>query len=51
MIIVIIRPDKGNRVVVIGRVIYIQQMDALLSDKNQFKNLPEDPTKLHEGQL
>ena len=26
-------------------------MYALLSDKNKFKNLSEDPTKLHEGQL
>ena len=33
------------------KVIYNQQMCALLSDKNKFKKLSEDPTKLREGQL
>ena len=47
--IVIIRPDKGNGVVVMDKVIYNQQMYALLSDKNKFKKLSEDPTKLCEG--
>ena len=46
--IVVTRPDKGNGVVVIDRVIYNQQMYALLSDKNK---LSEDLTKLREGQL
>ena len=45
------RPDKGNGVVVMDRVIYNQQMHALLSDKNKFKRLSEDPTMLREGQL
>ena len=49
--IMIKRPDKGNGVVVMDRVIYNQQMHALLSDKNKFKRLPEDPTMLREGQL
>ena len=49
--IVIIRPDKGNGVVVMDRLIYNQQMYALLNDKNKFKKLSEDPTKLREGQL
>ena len=48
---VIIRPDKGNGVVVVDKVIYNQQMYALLIDKNKFKTLSEDPTKLREGQL
>ena len=47
----IIRPDKGNGVVVTDRVIYKQQMHALLIDKKKFKKLSEDPTKLREGQL
>ena len=47
----IIRPDLGNGGVMMDRVIYNQQMYALLSDKNKFKKLPEDPTKLREGQL
>ena len=49
--IVITRPDKGNGVVVVDRVIYNQQMYVLLSDKNKFKKPSEDPTKLREGQL
>ena len=49
--IVITRPDKGNRVVVMDRVICNQEMYALLSDKNKFKKLSEDPTKFREGQL
>ena len=47
----IIRSDKGNGVVVMDKVIYNQQMYALLSDKNEFKKLSEDPPKLREGQL
>ena len=47
----IVRPGEGNGVVVMDRVIYNQQMYALLSDKNKFKKLSEDPTKLREGQL
>ena len=46
--IVVTRPDKGNGVVVMDRVIYNQQIYALLSDKNK---LSEDLTKLREGQL
>ena len=45
------RPDKENGVVVMDRVIYNQQIYALLSDKKKFKKLSEDPTKLREGQL
>ena len=33
------------------RVIYNQQMYALLSNKNKFKKLSEDPTNLRGGQL
>ena len=43
--------DKGNGVVVMDRVIFNQQMYALSSNKNKFKNLSEDLTKLREGQL
>ena len=49
--IVITRPDKGNGVVVMDRVIYNQQMYALLSDKNKFKKLSEKPSKFRERQL
>ena len=43
--------DKGNGVVVMDRVIFNQQMYALSSNKNKFKKLSEDLTKLREGQL
>ena len=33
------------------RVIYNQQIYALLSDKNKFEKLSEDPTQLRDGQL
>ena len=36
--IVITRPDMGNGVVVMDRVIHNKQMYVLLSDKNKFKN-------------
>ena len=42
--IVIIRPDKGNGDAAMDRVIYNQQIYALLSDKNKFEKLSEDPT-------
>ena len=47
----IIRPDKGNVVVVMDKVIYNQEMHTLLSDKNKFKKMSEDPLKLRQGQL
>ena len=47
----IIKPDKGNGVVVMDRVIYNQQIYALVSNNNNLKKLFEDPTKLSEGQL
>ena len=43
--------DKGNGVVVMDRVIFNLQMYALSSNKNKFKKLSEDLTKLREGQL
>ena len=36
--IVITRPDMGNGVVVMDRVIHNQQMDALSSERPSFKN-------------
>ena len=39
-----LRPDKGNGDAAMDRVIYNQQIYALLSDKNKFEKLSEDPT-------
>ena len=49
--IVITRPDNGNGIVDMDRVIYNQEIYALLSDKNKFKKLSEDPKMLLQGQL
>ena len=47
--IVVIGLDKGNGVGVMDRVIYNQKMYALLGNKNKFKKLSKDTTKLREG--
>ena len=47
----IARPDNGNGIVDMDRVIYNQEIYALLSDKNKFKKLSEDPKMLLQGQL
>ena len=45
----IIRAVKGNVVVFMDRVNYNQQMYALLSGKNKFKKLSEDPIYAKDG--
>ena len=42
--IVITHPDKGNSVVVLNRDEHIKSMTELISDKQKFKKLKEDPT-------
>ena len=49
--IVILRPDKGNGVVIIDKITYKSKMYELLNDESKFKQLTSDPTKLCEGQL
>ena len=43
--IVLIKPDKGNGVVVINRSNYTSKMDATLNDETKFKLLTSDPIK------
>ena len=40
--IVILRPDKGNGVVILNRVDYINKVESLLSDTSKFKKLDTD---------
>ena len=40
--IVILRPDKGNGVVILDRVDYINKVESLLSDASKFKKLDTD---------
>ena len=49
--IVILRPDKGNGVVIMDKITYESKMYELLNDESNFKELTSDPTKLHEGRL
>ena len=48
---IILRPDKGNGVVVIGKVVYNRAMAELLNDNSKFKKLEFDLTLCREGQL
>ena len=49
--IVILRPDKGNGIVIMNRKDYICGMNNIINDRSKFKLLTEDPTSLREGQL
>ncbi len=49
--IIICKPDKGNGVVIIDKVVYINKMLDLLNDPSKFKKLETDPTLRREGQL
>ena len=49
--IVILRPDKGNGVVIMDAITYKSKMYELLNDESKFKQLTSDPRKLREGQL
>ena len=49
--IVILRPDKGNGVVIMDRITYKSKMYESLNDESKFKQLTGDPEKLREGQL
>ena len=47
----ILRPDKGNGVVIMNRKDYICGMNNIINDRSKFKLLTEDPTPLRKGQL
>ena len=48
---IIMRPDKGNGVVVLDKVVYNKAMVDLLRDNSKFKKLECDLTLRREGQL
>ena len=41
---VILKPDKGNAVVLMNKVDYHNAMNQLFSDKSKFKIIKNDPT-------
>ena len=47
--IVILRPDKGNSVLIMNRKDYICGMNNIINDQSKFNLLTEDPTSLREG--
>ena len=49
--LVILKPDKGNGVVVMNRVDYDTAIYNIINDTSKFKKLSKDVTKLREGQL
>ena len=49
--IVILRPDKGNGVVIMDKITYKSKMYELLNDESKFKQLGSDSAKLRKGQL
>ena len=49
--IIILKPDKGNGVVILDRNIYLDSCFNLLNDKSKFRPLDNDPTLLREGRL
>ena len=49
--IVILKPDKGNGVVVLDRATYDESILNLITDSSKFNNLNCDPTLSREGKL
>ena len=49
--IVIVKPDKGNGVVILDRNKYNENILKLISDQSKFKKLTSDVTKQREEQL
>ena len=41
--IVILRPDKGGRTVILNRDEYIKKLSDIISDTSKIKKLPADP--------
>ena len=49
--IVIIKPDKGNGVVILDRKLYDNAIQEIISDTSKFEKLNEDPTLKREASL
>ena len=49
--IVILKPDKGNAVVILDREIYKRNIYDILSDQSKFKQLSSDPTVTRQTKL
>ena len=49
--IIITKPDKGNGVVIINKLDYLNKMKLLVSHETKFKKLAQNPTKSREDSL
>ena len=49
--IVILKPDKGNGVVVLDRIAYDNGILKIINDTSKFRPIKEDPTLSREGRL
>ena len=49
--IVIMRPEKGNRVVILDRKLYDNAIEETISDTSKFEKLNEDLTLKREASL
>ena len=49
--IVLLKPDKGNGVVVLNRADYIKGIFNIINDTHKFKEIDSDPTIVREGKL
>ena len=49
--IIITKPDKGNGVVIINKLDYLNKMKLLISDATKFKKLTQNPKKSREDSL
>ena len=49
--IIITKPDKGNGVVIVNKLDYLNKMKQLISDDSKFRQLQHNPTKSREDSL
>ena len=49
--IIITKPNKGNGVVIVNKLDYLNKMKLLVSDETKFKKLTQNPTKSREDSL
>ena len=49
--IVVTKPDKGNRFVILDRKLYNNAIEEIISDSSKFEKLSEDPTLKREASL
>ena len=48
---IIMKPDKGNGVVILDRKLYNNAIEEIISDSSKFEKLNEDPTLKREASL